>query len=66
MAKFTISRKATAWENTTVEAESFEEAVRKVGDDYSGDTSWDFDYDSWEPTGDYFGTNEDTQEEFTN
>jgi len=66
MAKFTIRREATAWEETEIEAESFEDAVEKLEDDYLiGDLSWALDWDTWEHTGAYWGRNEDTEEDFT-
>jgi hypothetical protein len=72
MAKFTIARQATAWEETTIEADSFEDAIDKlqraefgvIGKD-EWDGSWALDHDSWEPNGSYWGRNEDTEEDFT-
>lgn len=72
MAKFTIARQATAWEETTIEADSFEDAIDKLSRadfgviDYSEwDGSWALDHDSWEPNGLFWGRNEDTEEDFT-
>jgi hypothetical protein len=72
MAKFTIERQATAWEETTIEADSFEDAIEKLElaqeagiDESVWYGSWSLDWDTWEPNGSYFGRNEDTGEEFT-
>lgn len=72
MAKFTIARQATAWEETTIEAESFEDAIDKLESAQFGTLdegvwygSWSLDWDTWEPNGSYWGRNEDTEEDFT-
>ena len=66
MAKFTIARQATAWEETTIEADTFEDAIDKAESDaFIGDLSWALDHDTWEHTGSYWGRNEDTEEDFT-
>lgn len=67
MAKFTISREALAWEETTIEADSFEDAIELLENEHihNYDISWSLDHDSWEPTGSYWGRNEDTEEDFT-
>jgi len=72
MAKFTIARQATAWEETTIEADSFEDAIDKleraqfgVLDESEWYGSWSLDWDTWEPNGSYWGRNEDTEEDFT-
>lgn len=66
MAKFTIQRQATAWEETTIEADTFEDAMEIAENDYRGDLSWALHHDTWELTGSYWGRNEDTEEDFTN
>jgi hypothetical protein len=72
MAKFTIARQATAWEETTIEADSFEEAIDLLEsaqfgayDETKWYGSWSLDWDTWEPNGSYWGRNEDTEEDFT-
>lgn len=66
MAKFTIARQATAWEETTIEADTFEDAIDKAESDaFIGELCWSLDHDTWEHTGSYWGRNEDTEEDFT-
>lgn len=67
MPKFTIAREAKAWEETTIEADSFEHALELIeNEDYHNlDLSWALDHDTWETTGSYWGRNEDTEEDFT-
>lgn len=65
MAIWKIDRKATAWETTTIEADTYEEAFRIAQDDETeGELSWAMDYDSWDLTGDYWGQNQETNEAF--
>lgn len=67
MAKFTIRREAKAWEYTTIEADSFEDAIDIIerADLTEFDQYWQLDHDTWETTGSYWGRNEDTEEDFT-
>jgi hypothetical protein len=67
MAKWTIARQATAWEETTIEADTFEEAIELLENEHihNLDISWSLDHDTWEPNGSYWGRNEDTEEDFT-
>lgn len=67
MAKFTIARQATAWEETTIEADSFDHAIEMLENEHyhNLDISWALDYDTWETNGSYWGRNDDTGEDFT-
>ena len=59
MAKFEVQRKIIAWESQIVEADSFDDAVEKADEDYH---AYYAQTDSFEPTGNYFVTNLETDE----
>jgi hypothetical protein len=56
--EYTVQRKVIAWEQVSVEATSFDEAVELAEDS----DSWDEVYDQSEATDTYWVKNEDTDE----
>lgn len=62
MATFTVQRQIMAWETQKVEADSFEEAIEKADDSFYGYYAMT---ETFEPTGDYWVRNEDTEEDRT-
>ena len=59
MAKYEVQRKIIAWESQIVEADSFDDAVEKADEDFHAYHELT---ETFEPTGNYFVTNLETDE----
>ncbi len=58
LQEYTVQRKVISWEQVSVEATSFEDAIEQAEDS----DDWDEVYDQSEATEDYWVKNEDTDE----
>jgi hypothetical protein len=61
MAQWNIEQKAIIWYRTTVEADTFEEAVVKAEEQ----DDWYYDRHNQEFTGEYWGENTETENQYT-